>query len=203
MTLLVDSALYARVTGDTDAYGPGMADLFNDAQTLVEEHCNRTFRYGTYTERVYVYGNGLAYPKATPIASIASPANSVIQGNGVWIGPFFLFPFSGFVWGYGPDAMPSRQAFPLQADLTYTGGYQPYGTTGPTPALPAKLAYAICQVAYNIRHTSELPNVPYGATSVHVGDVGYSGNLEPASPLDSSIQIRLKGFVRHPVRGWQ
>lgn len=194
MTLLVDNAFYGRITGDDDAYGAGMADILSDAQKAVEEHCKRKLAYGTYTESVYLYRDGKVYPRNTPLEAMTDPAEITLQGDGAIVNWFIMV--ENIPWFF--------PGYPPQLTVSYRGGYQPYGTTdGPTAELPFKLARAICQVAYNIRHSSQMPNVPLGATSVHVGDVGYSGNfLEPSAAIDYRIAQTLAGFVKHPVRAW-
>lgn len=116
----------------------------------------RKLGYGTWKETLYVYKDGKVYPSATPIVAVTVPAGqTMIEGNGVWIGWQNNYPLiAGYGYGGG--------SFPPQANIVYTGGYQPAGTTGGvTPAVPMKLRDAICWVAYRMLHPIVLPGVPH------------------------------------------
>lgn len=201
-TPLVDASAYLRFTGDRASAGTDVTLALTDALAAVDEHCNRTFAYGTYTETLYVYPDGKVYPSATPLVEVINPAGQAnIQGAGVWIGWWDPFPV------LAATAWSAQAGYPPQTTLTYSGGYQPYGVTdGPTPQVPVKIARVVAQLAYKGLHPLQLPDVPAGVNSVHVGDVGYSGprTIEITGDLiDDAMEAVLAGFVRRPVRAWQ
>lgn len=198
---LVDATHYARWTGDTTNAGAELAEALMDAQQQADQLCNRVFAYGQYKETLYIYQDGKIYPSATPLVSVDNPSGqSSIQGVGVWVGwwdpyPILANTYSSFVGGYPP-----------QTTITYTGGYQPYGTsTGPTPPIPGKVARVIAQLAWKTLHPVELPDVPAGVNSVHVGDVGFSGPkpLTPGAMVDPAVEAGLADYVVRRVRAWQ
>ena len=184
MTALVDVATYQWVTGDDVSPSGNVERALSDAQKLVEEHCRRTFEYGTYTETLDRFENGTVYPAATPIASVTTPTTTQLRFGGIYVGGT----------GDWPDVL---TGLPAQVTVTYTGGYQPYGS-GETPELPVKLMRVICRIAYLILHRSSLiaAGVPVGAKSASVGDVSVTGDLTGFVVLDASLRNDLRGFIR-------
>lgn len=200
---LVTPEDYLRVTQDTAGASTSQPAL-DDALQLVQDYLGRNLIYATYTEVLKVYRNNTVYPSASPITAVISPnaAGISIQGAGVYVGYYNPSPVLLFDW---------NGAVPPQITLTYSGGYGagvtgtvfPAGTSA-TP-LPAKLYRAICQTAFNLLHPAALAGIPGGVNSVHVGDIGYSGQgtLRNFEALDDGIIRLIKGF-RHPqARGWQ
>lgn len=187
---LVTPTDYTAVTGGTCV----QADL-DEAIVLIEQHLTRTLAYGNYKERLYVNRQGYAYPTATPLdpAAATNPASSSVQGDGIWIGYFTPLPdlpvFSGVV--------------PPQADVTYFGGYQPYGNnTGPTPALPPLLRRCICKVAWFTLNPAQLAGLPGGSKSSSIAGVSVSGELSSMVISDPQLRRDLRGYRRPEVRAW-
>jgi hypothetical protein len=185
---LVGVADYIRITGDSN----GDQDTLDEATNQASQFCNRTLGYGQYVERLYVNRRGMAYPSATPLDPNyqPSPATALVQGPAVWVGYFTPLP-SLPVW--------TGVVLP-QTDITYAGGYQPYGvTTGPTPQLPAALMRAICKIAYFTLNPAVLPNLPAGATSVSLQGVTMAGNLSPFAFADDDTMRTLRRYTRREI----
>jgi hypothetical protein len=201
MTALVAPERYLQVTKDSASDNADVTQALADAQQYVQDRTKRVLPYGTWKETCYVYSDGKVYPSATPLDSVVEPqAESSIQGAGIWVGWWNPYPA---VVGYNGGI--NTTSFPPQADITYTGGYQPDGTTdGPTPPLPYELVRAICWIAWRSLYPAVLPNVPAGANSVHVGDVGYSSPkaLPTGALTDDALELVLYRYTRKDVRAW-
>lgn len=196
---LIRVADYVWVTKDEASWTPDVERALDDALSLVEDHLNRHFAFGTHTERLYVYRDGKVYPTNTPLATVTTPAvsASAIQGAGVYVGSFLPTPEIVNVGDW-------TAAVPPQVDVTYAGGYQPYGTTnGETPQLPMKVMRAICRVAWLMLHPVVLPGIPIGAKSASVGDVSVTGDLESFVAIDPSIGRDLKPYRKRKAHAWQ
>lgn len=198
MTDLVVAADYMRETGDTAPDTAAITAAVQGALKGIDEHCKRKFAYDTYTETLYVYRDGKVYPTNTPIGSITSPAvgDTSIQGAGVYLGVFLPVPAT--IWAGDWSA-----AVPPQVKVVYAGGYQPYGTSGPTDELPWKVMRAVCRIAYLMLHPVALPGMPSGANHASVGGVSMSGDLSPFIAIDPSIAKDLKPYRKRQARGWQ
>lgn len=185
------------VPSDYTAVTNGMctqADL-NDALLLVEVYLTRTLAYGNYKERLYVNRQGYSFPTATPLDTAAAtlPQSSLVQGDSIWVGYFTPLPdlpvFTGVVQP--------------QADITYWGGYQPYGTVGgPTPALPPMLRRSICKVAWFALNPAQLAGMPGGAKSSSIAGVSLSGDLSSMVLMDSQLRRDLMRYRRPEVHAW-
>lgn len=196
MTALVDAPTYRRLTGDS----MDPTDALDEAQGIVEDRTFRTLTYGEHTDlKLRIYSDGKVYPSATPIAAVSSPAigTDSIQGYAVFVGYFWPNPIVNTGYWNTP--------IPPEVDLTYTGGYHPVGTADAdivTEIIPVSLQRLICRIAYNILHPSTLAGVPAGATSVHVGDVGYSGKtLRGLDPVTDDIARALRGWRHSSLLG--
>lgn len=182
---------YYRVTGDNAASPSDVIDALADAVEDAQNRTNRQFGYGQYTELLYVYPNNRVYPSAVPVADVVTGRGQFrVEGNAIWIGWFDPYPVVnvGEVGGVG--------GFPPQATVTYFGGYQP-------GEMPIDLRDAICSIAYRRIHPVLTPGLPVGATSPHVGDVGYgtSGSISAVSPsVDESVEAVLARHARRQVR---
>lgn len=189
---LVSVYTYRLVTSDTVSGVSAVAEALDDALALIEERLDRTLPHGVHTETLRVSSTGMVYPKASPVTAVSIPAVSAssIQGAGVLVGLVDLYPVVNW-----------SDATPAVATVTYEGGYTIDGATG-TTKLPVKLRNAICRTAYNALHAAPLVGVPAGATSVHVGDAGFSGNvLRALDPLDDGILRDIRGYRRQFVAG--
>lgn len=188
---LVVPADYQRVTGDTTTAVPQVTAALDEALGLVQDEIGRTLVFGTYRETLLVYKNGCVYPTATPISTVVAPnVDAVsIQGAAIYLG--YWNPAPAVTYGE------FNAGVPPQSTVTYSGGFT-------ADTLPAKLLRAICRVAFNSCHPAPLVGVPAGATSVHVGDVGYEGaSLRTLDPLDDGVKKDLRGFRNQQFRGWQ
>lgn len=190
---LVYVATYRTVTGDTTTPSAQVETALDDALTLIQERLNgRVLPHGTYTETLRLSRSGVVYPGASPVVSVSDPsvAASSIQGAGVYVGLFDSLPLTDW-----------SATIPPQVTMTYVGGYTIDGASG-TTKLPTTLRNAICRAAYNVLHLSPLVGVPAGATSVHVGDAGFSGKtLRSLDPLDDGILRDIHGYRRQSVVG--
>lgn len=187
---LVSMHIYQMVTTDRTSGVSAVVEALNDALTLIEERLDRTLPHGEHTETLRVSSTGMVYPKGSPITAVSDPAVSAtsIQGAGVLVGSVDLYP-----------AVNWSDSLPAAVTLTYTGGYTIDGAGG-TTKLPIKLRNAICRAAYNVLHATPLVGVPAGATSVHVGDAGFSGKtLRTLDPLDDGILRDIHGYRRQHV----
>lgn len=187
---LVTPAYYQAVTGATVAQ-----DVIDEATVIAEQWCLRTLAHGTYTERLYVNYLGMVYPSALPIdpAGPVTPAGGDIQGFGIWVGYFTPLPDMP-VW---------TGVLPAQTDVTYTGGYQPVGTTGgPTPGLPPRLARAICKIAWFLTNPAQLAGMPGGVKATNASGVSVSGDLSSMVLTDTQLERDLNRFRRPQARAW-
>lgn len=196
---LVVVADYQRETQDDSTAEVTVTAALREALLMLDERCKRHFAHGTYTETLYVYRDGKVYPTNTPIETVIDPAVAPvsIQGAGVYLGVFLPFPAT-----VNPGDW--NQAVPPQANVTYTGGYQPYGTTGgPTAAFPATLMRAVCRIAYLLTHPVALQGLPAGVKSANVGAVSLSGDLSAFEAFDPGITRAIRPYVKRQARGWQ
>lgn len=185
--MLVDIATYQLVTKDMSSTTDDVTTALTDAQQMVDEHCHRTFEYAAdLTETLDVNSKGFVYPSRTPVVSVSSPQTAQVRSGGIYVGPLQSWP-PGFV----------LSPLPPQVDVTYSGGYLPYGTQNPaSPVVPIKLMRAMCRVAWLALHPTSFPGVPAGAKSASVGDVSVTGDLSPFIVVDPSIERDLRGFMR-------
>jgi hypothetical protein len=189
---LIGPEYYTNVTnGDTVPQS-----VLTEAQTMVEQHLDRTLSYGSYLERLYVTKAGMVFPSATPFDPNAglSPDSGIVQGAGIWIGYFTPLP----------DLPLWLSTVPPQTDVSYTGGFQPQGTggTGPTPDVPPLLARCIVKVAWYTNNPALLPGQPGGVKSMSLNGVSISGDLASMISMDGSLRRDLARWRRPHVRGW-
>lgn len=193
---------YARITQDQAALSDptDLAASLADAIGMVEPETRRTFQYAQYTERLYLYHDGIVYPSATPLdvsKPVVGPAGNtppdnvgVFQGGGIWVGWYVPLPslpiFAGVV--------------PPQTDITYWGGWT--GPDGPGPFIPPKLVRIICRVAWYILHPAALQGLPGGVKSTSVGGVSISGDLSSMVASDPQLAKDIRRFRKPQVRGW-
>lgn len=194
---LVTGDQYSRITGDSDSLYIDAS--LNDALVMLQEEMRRTFLYAQYTERLYLYKNGMVYPTATPLDStkgVLSPGGSppqtvgIFQGNGIWVGWYIPLPSLPMWTGVVPP----------QTDITYWGGWT--GPAGPGPFLPPKLTRVICKVAWYINHPAALSGMPGGVKSVSIGGVSMSGDLSSMTDRDFQLARDIKKWRKPAVRAW-
>jgi hypothetical protein len=143
-------AKYRSLTGDSTTADADVDAALADAQRDLEERTERLFESATRTETLRVSPSGRVYPKATPITSVTTPANSTIDGNGIVVGGFLNI----FTGEYSTIA------------VTYTGGYS-------AETMPVRVVKLVARMAYAELHENSL--IPSGATRVKVGDVEVAG----------------------------
>lgn len=189
---LVTVADYQQVTQDVTAEQTLVEANIGDALDMIQRECRRTILYAQYTERLYLYNNGMVYPTATPLdvtKPVGSPAGStnvgVFQGNGIWVGWYMPLPALP-VWSGVVDP---------QTDVTYWGGYT--GPAGPGPIVPASLKRTVCKVAWYLTHPVVLDQLPGGVKAVSVGGVSISGDLASMCSRDRALGGDIKRW-RHP-----
>lgn len=158
---------YREITRDADSYDGDIIEALQGAQRLFEFKTDRFFELRDEdgnlierTEMVKVHQNGMAYPKATPIHSVVTPAGAQTNGRAVEASAATLETPLGY-WRYPWSFWATT--------LTYTGGYEPEG-------MPEEVVRAVAELALtDIKTALTLTKIPAGATAVHVGDVSFSG----------------------------
>lgn len=185
---LIYVATYRTITGDRESGVSAVVEALDTAFAFAEEQCRRIFAFGAHTETLDVWGNGVVYPKATPVASVTDPASATGRFGGIYVG------------GGSALAADLLATAPAQKTVTYTGGYHPFGS-GTVPELPVKLVRAICRISYLALHPTSLvgAGVPAGTKSASVGDVSVSGDLAGLVATDPSIERDLRRFTRRPA----
>jgi hypothetical protein len=178
--VLVDVPTYRRICGDTATADATVVAALADAQALLEEALNRrgVLESATRTENCRVYNmqqtflfiSGLAYPAATPITAVSSPAGVTFTGSEIR-------GITGVVFDLVTDYV---NEFPI-ATITYTGGYT-------LATLPSTLLRALCLAAREL--VREPTAAASGAQSIRVGDlaVTYSGPQTPSAAVDAILQ---------------
>lgn len=191
---LVTQSDYQTVTADTTTTTDEWDSALADALDLFQRETRRTLLYAQYSERLYLYKNGMVYPTATPLDTskgVVSPSGSppenvgIFQGNGIWVGWYVPLP-SLPVW---------VGTVPPQTDITYWGGYT--GPAGPGPLLPSEIKRCLCKIAWYILHPVHLDGIPGGAKSVSVGGVSVSGDLSMMVESDRQLSNAIRRW-RHP-----
>lgn len=182
---LVSVESYYVATLATSDPAAAVTAAIESATRTAAKRCNRTFKFGQYTERLRVYRKGFVYPSATPIAQLVSPEGD-IQGASCWVGFFLPLPsmpvFSGV---YAP-----------QTDVTYWGGMT-------DQTIPDALARAIAKMAWFLLHPNLQPGLAPGATSVSVNGASMAGDLSQMVDSDPDLRRTLRRFRREQVIGWQ
>lgn len=191
---------YQYVTGDTVTAASAVAENLSEAENLVEEALGRRLSYGTRTEKVLVWWReGLAYPAAVPIHSVAASSRAEVWDEATLHNVVSDDPgISGFQYNF-PEDPGSRvwghrgfgsgyEADLRYATVTYTGGWT-------LEDMPSTLKMAIAKLAQALLPVGDFSAAPAGATMVRVGDVqvnrprdmvtGYINSLVPG--LYSSI----------------
>ena len=175
---LITAADYELFTGSTAP--ANFEALHNYVVSSLEDVLGRWLVSGSYTEHIFpIAKDGVLYPRATPIASVAggwrhdSDAVYLIWdlygGSSLPVNPAG-FTASGIDSGVGTsftsDGLTANSIdyFLVQGiDITYTGGFTPYGSGD----LPIGLAKAI---AWGI-HTKDAPQqtaLPRGIESLNI-----------------------------------
>lgn len=178
---------YRRFTNDLSTEDYKVTQALTDAQSEIEEFCQREFESATRTETLRLYANGRVYPKAFPISTVDSMPGSIIDGWAILLGYGYQYAtnVNPFVSGFGSDTW----AWQPQVTVTYTGGYA-------ANELPPAMIRAAAQVAYDLLHPVALDGVPAGVTSVRVGDAAMSGEFNAFANLRGSVRNTLRRYRR-------
>ncbi len=209
---LVTVEQYRRVTGDLASTEEDVTAELEQAQIDFCIEAKRTLLYGQYTENLFLYPLGMVYPSCTPIDNnepitvngnemLYNPAtdngygqgqSSIIQGAGVWVGYFSPLPWMP-VW---------TGVVPPQTVITYSGGWQPWGTTGgPTAPLPGKIARILITIAYYGLNPSVVKAM--GQNSVSMGGVSVAGDLSSFMRVDPNLKRLIRRFTRPQAYHWE
>ena len=196
-TPLVTQQDYEQLTGDCGTSDADFAYFLPDALDMLQHALHRTLAYGQYTERLFVYRDGLVYGSAVPydvnkgLSNPAVPedfAPGNFQGYAIWIGWYSPLPFLPSMWG----------TVPPQIDVTYWGGFVGRGSTVAGHLLPAGLKRIICKIIWFMANPAMLPGMPGGTKSQSVGGVSLSGDgLSSMVTSDAALACAIKKW-RHP-----
>lgn len=168
---------YRKTTRDFESYDGDVVTALESAQRLFEHKTDRWFELGERTESLKIHNDWLAYPRATPLVSVIAPVGArVVQSNSIYS---LVSLYATANWYTYPKAY---------ANVTYIGGFTP-------EAMPEDVVRAVAELAqYDLR--SNTSKIPVGATTIHVGDVSFSGqNL-------GSNQI-LPAHISRTIRLWR
>lgn len=130
-----------------------------EAQKIVERKTNRNFELRNEDGEIIIrseilkkYANGRVYPSATPIQTVTFPSNGTSHGNAI-------------------SGSTISAWYPYETRVEYTGGYE-------VDDMPVEIVRAVAEIAsVLVKSTiaSEFTSAPVGATSIHVGDVSFTG----------------------------
>lgn len=178
--MIVDVVTYRQVTGDTWTDDATVTANLERAQSRVEDRTERLFDVVERTESCPVI-DGLAYPRAYPIASVTVPDGAVVTPNGLtlsvapqnWLDDPSLVPFVG-------------TGIQQYATVTYTGGLA---------TVPVELADLICELAQRYSTPANTAAVPAGVTSVGINGQTFSGpSLGGSSALPATLKRDIRRF---------
>jgi hypothetical protein len=159
--VIVSVARYQTFTLDTTSSSASVTGALVIAQDLVEEYLDRWLESASRTETLTIKGDGRVYPRAIPVTSPPSGAETDFHGRAI----------RGVTWDTGPvfelSDVPNRVS-----TITYTGGYLAYADPLATDdtRIPVTIERAIAHVARGLI-TSGPDGAPPGAKAVSVGDV--------------------------------
>lgn len=194
---------YQMFTGD-DVSSEARFDYFLPrALDELQREMRRTFLYAQYTERCFLYPDGMTYPTATPFDTsqgVTAPSGEsngdvgIFQGDGLWVGWFIPLP-SLPVWQGVVDP---------QTDVTYTGGW--VGTSSPRYGgvfdLPSKVESIIIRTVFFKLNPAALKNMPGGVKSSSVGGVSLAGSLSSFMAADPELRRDISGWRKPQVHAW-
>jgi hypothetical protein len=185
---LVSFTTYQRITKDTSSNRYDVENAVMEVTADLSRELQRTLVYGNYNELLFVNKLGFTWPSALPISQVDSPFGADLQGFQVWIG--FYLPL--------PDMPVWSGVIPPQSYVVYWGGFT-------DKTLHPKLQRLISTMVWYRLNAEPLVGVPAGATSVHVGSVGYSapGGISQFIYNDREMRRTKERFARTPPRAWQ
>lgn len=149
--MICTRAQYRTITGDTATADATVDQALADAQRDLQERTSRLYEVATRTESLLVDREGYVYPKAIPLVSVSSPAQSSVDGNRVLVGSALNVSIGTLI--------------DTRVAVTYVGGYA-------ADEIPFSLTKLVARMAFRDLH----PDVPLNATSIKVGDVSFSGD---------------------------
>lgn len=163
MSLLVTTARYAIITGDTTTHASAASAAIEDATALLADELGRPDGLDSRerTETMHVGDGGQLRPLAVPVTAAAG------------------YDFdSAAIFGASPDSTPFRGVFgsdlPSTVSVTYTGGFvERTANPSATNRLPVEMERDIAWAAHALLHPLSA-SVPAGAASVSLGDASVS-----------------------------
>lgn len=183
--MIVDWDTYKDVTGDTFTEQAKAERMLARAQSKAEEVTERLFDRAERTETLPADDQGKVWPKAYPIAAVASPTDVPISDDGLSI-----LVAANTVWWQGLPALLSLSERPRYA-VIYTGGYDD------TVKAPTGLTDAIYELAHRYCNPADTTTVPAGATSLGAGGQSAAGpRLAGSASLPPALRAELLKF-RH------
>lgn len=208
---LVTQADYQLITSDTASTTAEFNSLLPGVLNRLQRKWRRTLLYAQYTERLYLYKNGIVYPTTYPLdvtKLLTNPGQQVpenvgiFQGAGIWVGWFIPLP-SLPVW---------QGVIDPQTDITYWAGYVGSGSTGVDAngnllvdggfELPDEYLRVICRVLWYCLNPVALVGVPHGAKSQSVGGVTVAGVLSMIVDRDPALCRDIKRLRKPQVKAW-
>lgn len=178
--MIATVADYRKVTGDAFPDDATVTANLARAQDKVEERTGRKFDLAARTESLPAI-DGLAWPSAYPVISVALPAGATVTDDGLAVK---IAPTN---WLNDPALVPFTSGMtPPQYLVTSTGGYAP-------GAAPIDLIDVICEVAQRYAIPANTAAVPAGATSISVNGQSVSGGVLGGS---SALTPALKNAIR-------
>jgi hypothetical protein len=133
-----------------------------DAENMVAGFLRRPLEFGEYTDVLRVDVDGLAYPKAVPLASGPASANyRIVEYNAVG---YLTVGGHPQITEWVPERRTGYLVDQPTRAVTYTGGW----TAG---SAPFALLRTIARLAYRLAHPAPLEGNAAGASSVKVGDL--------------------------------
>ena len=164
MSLLVTTARYQVITGDTTTATASVTAAIEDATALLADELGRpdALKSEERTETMQVGDGGQLRPLAVPVTVCAG----------------YTFDTAA-IFGGAPDSVAFRGVFPDDLPntvaVTYSGGWvERSANPSATNRLPTELEYDIAWAAHALVHPGLGAAVPVGATSVSLGDAAVS-----------------------------
>lgn len=152
--VLIDTATYRRLTGDTTTASATVDQALADAQSRLEDTLGRRglLEHGEHTETLPLYPDGTCYPTAVPVEG----------ADGTTV-------YDDTIYGASPTYTPGVWTdTPSHATVTYTGGIS-------SDDVPGYMAADLAWCAYELVHgqanrQADVAAGVAGATSVRLGD---------------------------------
>lgn len=184
------------MTNDEATPASALAEVIDEAQRMLQDALGRKLEFGLHVEKVPVWPNGLAYPAAVPIGSVAASAAYSVLDEAT---------LRGVPQGEPPEIVWSeeerRSVNPRLGsgyEERYTYNTVEYFGGWTEDTLPPVLKRSIVRLAHALRREFD-PDAPIpGASMVRVGDVQVntrqSDSLGILDQYVPGMSKRLRGF---------